>query len=419
MQWITATLAFAVTMLIFAMVTSALVESVHRLLALRTAGLKLLLGNVFDHAIRQHLAKVEMPALKAQLDPALDANWAAARNAFVELMTLNRATQPIVTTARTGWMQRITHLVDRFTERFFGITEVPVEVFTQKLADPRFLWKGGRPADNVITDMAQKYEAFGREATTYFESRARLLSVIVAIPVAWLFFVHPYKLAVVYTKNPEVARAVADQATKISADYEALQQRVADGAKAADAKATDAKASEAQAKEVKAAVERLSNNLKDAAKQSKELAAAGVPLGWPTASDEDLADCNPGPTADGAKTVFGGACRTTWWGITWIRPTLSGALWLTIGGLLIGLGAPFWARAVSALTSARSGSWQRFAEIVGTPAGGTTRAGAGAGAGAGTSVVAAGADSAPATPTRVSNRTFDVAHAAANLAKQP
>ncbi len=57
MQWITAALAFAVTMLIFAMVTSALVESIHRLLALRTTGLRLILENVFTKVVEPHLSK--------------------------------------------------------------------------------------------------------------------------------------------------------------------------------------------------------------------------------------------------------------------------------------------------------------------------------------------------------------------------
>lgn len=399
MQWITAMLAFAVTMLVFAMVTSALVECVHRVLAMRTAGLKLMLGNVFDHAIRKHLSGVAaLPeagnaadAKPAELNPVHNA--AAARNAFVEHIIQNRAMQAVPAATPTGWVggitRFITRFIDRFSERFFGVTDVPVEIFTQKLAGPQFAWAGGKPPATVITDIAQKYEAFGREATIYFESRARLLSVVLAIPVAWLFFVHPQKLAVVYTKNPEVARAVADQATKISAEYEALRERVAGDGKAAD---------------IKAAVERLQADLQDTAKRSKELAAAGIPLGWPSPGDH-VAACGAAPASHPTKAAFVGACELAVQGTTWTVPTLSGAIWLTVGGLLIGLGAPFWARTVSAMTAARTGSWQRFAEIVGMPVGATARAGTDAAVGT--------------TPSPVSNRTFEVAHAAANATKQP
>src|SRR5207248_8686113 len=41
-------------------------------------------------------------------------------------------------------------------------------------------------ADSVLKDVAQKFEAFGKEASVYFEGRARLLSVAVAIALAIL-----------------------------------------------------------------------------------------------------------------------------------------------------------------------------------------------------------------------------------------
>ena len=383
MQWITALLAFAVTMLVFAMVTSALVESIHRVLALRASGLRVLLGNVFDQAIRPHLAGVLAPtdaghtggAPAVRLDPATD----AARKAFVEHMIQNRATRPMPSATGAGWRRRLIQLIDRFTDRFFGVTHVPVEVFTQKLADARFDWKASGPSDDIVTDIAQKYEAFGQEASVYFESRARLLSVIVAIPVAWMFFVHPQKLAVVYTKNPEVAQAVADQAAKVSAEYEALRERISGTAAGAD---------------VKDAVERLRTELKDASRRSKELAAVGVPLGWP-APDDQVPACGASAPPEAGKINFVGACRYDPNGANLIVPTWSGAFWLTLGGLLIGLGAPFWARSVSAMTAARTGSWQRFAQIVGT-----------------SDATAASAPHAAAAPRSVSNRTFAVARAA-------
>jgi hypothetical protein len=366
MQWITAALAFAVTMLIFAMVTSALVESIHRLLALRTAGLRLMLENVFTKVIAPHLSKD------------------SSASAFATSMMENRATAATGASQSPKWLDPVLALIDRFTKRFFGITDIPVEVFTQKLADAKIEWKTGKPADGVITDIAQKYEAFGREASDYFQSRARLLSVVVAIPVAWGFFVHPYKLALVYTKNPEVARAVADQAVKISAEYEALRQRLAGG----DAKAVD----------IQKAVDTLKDDLKAAADRSKELAAAGVPLGWPPSGE--LAKCS---AADSKPSPDVWACTIDLFGKTRSVPNFWGAIWLTIGGLLIGLGAPFWAKTVSALTSARSGSWQRLAEIVGVPAGGGTSSGTGAQA---------------SPPMQVANRTFELSHAAAQTAKK-
>ena len=80
------------------------------------------------------------------------------------------------------------------------VTDMPVEVFTQKLADNRIVGNAAALTDEVIKDIAQKYEAFCAEVGAYFESRARLLSVLIAFAVAWFFYVHPYKLAVTYFK---------------------------------------------------------------------------------------------------------------------------------------------------------------------------------------------------------------------------
>ncbi len=385
MQWITAILAFAVTMLVFAMVTSTLVESIHRVLSLRTAGLKLMLANVFDYAVRPHLAGVVAASAAPPMakQTATDAgppiqSPEEARQAFVEHMTLNRATRHSPTTPRGRWIDRLTGLINWFTDRFFGVTSVPVEVFTQKLADPRFQWNDKQPTPEVITDIALKYESFGREASVYFESRARLLSVVVAIPVAWAFFVHPYKLAIVYTNNPEVASAVANQATEITKQVDALRQRVA---------------KDTGNNDTKTAVASVTAALEDAAKRAKELSTVGVPLGWPSIADR-VADCKTS-----SKVSEDSIVTVCWWlKNDWNIPTVFDAIWLTVGGLLIGLGAPFWARTVSALASARTGSWQRVAEIVGARQEGKPDPGA------------SQAVNAPAIP--VPNRTFDVAFAA-------
>ena len=45
MQWLTALLAFAVTMLIFAIIVSTFVEMIHRVMRHRSAGMKLMLEN--------------------------------------------------------------------------------------------------------------------------------------------------------------------------------------------------------------------------------------------------------------------------------------------------------------------------------------------------------------------------------------
>ena len=55
MQLIEAALAFAITMLALSLVVSSFVEIIHRVLSMREAGLKYVLGQMFDQVIKKHL----------------------------------------------------------------------------------------------------------------------------------------------------------------------------------------------------------------------------------------------------------------------------------------------------------------------------------------------------------------------------
>ena len=71
MQWLTATLAFATTMLFFAVVVSTLVEIYHRFVGLREKGLELMLQSLFERVVKPQLTS-------ARLDPNIDAKQFAA-----------------------------------------------------------------------------------------------------------------------------------------------------------------------------------------------------------------------------------------------------------------------------------------------------------------------------------------------------
>ena len=98
MQLIEAALAFAITMLALSLVVSSFVEIIHRIFSMREAGLKYMLGQIFD----QVLAKYVAPTIKAQLwaDTTIAAAAGTKRirelltgcaTAFVERMSANRA----------------------------------------------------------------------------------------------------------------------------------------------------------------------------------------------------------------------------------------------------------------------------------------------------------------------------------------
>jgi hypothetical protein len=361
MQWLTALLAFSVTMLVFAIITSTLVESVHRIWGMRSAGLQLMLENIYDKVVKPHIANPPLSAAE-----------------FAAIIMENRAMAERPGRAK-GWLRRTLGPWLHWMLDKENISDMPVEIFTQKLADHRIVQQADNFTAEVLADIGQKYEAFGREASIYFERRARLLSVLAAIPVAFLFFVHPYKIASVYVKNPEIAQAMANQAERVSDDYEALRARL----DAAQERAPGSVTKEA----FKQSLDDLKAAMEAARARSAELAAAGVPVGWP-GGDAVLAPCAARAIPpDAVQDV----CVFTIRGRVFRRPTLASAFWLLVGGLLIGLGAPFWARAVSSLVSARGVS-DRIAEIVG----GAGRAPA----------MRGGAGVAAPAPASVAERTF-------------
>ena len=332
MQWLTALLAFATTMLIFAVIVSTFVELLHRAFKLRGKGMQLMLENLYTRAIEPHLTNEQKEKMSA--------------GEFATIIMENRA---IARQDDGQQRSRIGTFFHRLIDSS-SMTDIPVEVFTQKLADSRIVGKAENFTGEVLQDIAQKYEAFGHEVGTYFGRRARVFSVGVAFVVVWLFYVHPYNLAVTYFKNPAIAQSVADKAADAHSDYrtliEKLQSVTGDGSVAGE-----------DATELRAAIEDLRQEISAAQITNKELAELGVPVGWP-GSDELIANCFDDAEPEGSITLeavpLSGFCRLSlpFFGAITL-PSISNFFWLIVGGLLVGLGAPFWAQAVSSLTATR------------------------------------------------------------------
>ena len=79
-------------------------------------------------------------------------------------------------------------------------------------------------ANVVLKDVAQKFEAFGKEASVYFEGRARLLSVVVAIALAFLAHVDAVDLFKTYLRDPNARAKVIEQSEAIAAQHTAAAE---------------------------------------------------------------------------------------------------------------------------------------------------------------------------------------------------
>jgi hypothetical protein len=80
--------------------------------------------------------------------------------------------------------------------------------------------------DLLLKDVVQKFDAFGLEASEYFESRARLLSVIVGFVVAMTLNVNAIALFDTFMRRPEVRNAVIERSDAVTGAYRQLQASV-------------------------------------------------------------------------------------------------------------------------------------------------------------------------------------------------
>ena len=337
MQALDAGLAFAITMLILAMVVTTLVETLHRLFGLREKGLAILLGNFYDRILFSRSGGV--------LQSADDAR-AHARRAFIEMMTINRGPvgkAPMTALNRhlsldstsedrkfLNWIwsgRRLGSLsLTAFMERLGG-SEYGAQLVTQAST------AGEKGIEWVLKDVAQKFDAFGAEASEYFESRARLLSVIVGFVLAFAINVNAIALFETFMKRPDVTQAVIARGESVTKSYENLQKQV---------ETLNASAQAASTEEARASVQKAAD---EAAAAVESLQSVGVPIGWNAQSLSEFR-----------------------------RSRAMSLLGLFLGGLLVGLGGPFWYKAIQALTGVRAftrrdkGSTESSAAATATPA---------------------------------------------------
>jgi hypothetical protein len=260
--------------------------------------------------------------------------------------------------------------------------------------------------DTVLTDVAQKFDGFGKDAASYFEGRARMMSVAVAIVLAFAAHVDAIDLFRTYLRDPNARAKVIEQSQAVTAQYKAAKEaadalkqiapkdNAGDAGKPAGPVANPADAGKEP--DPKAQVEQLRKDWQAAIGNVdatvKQYADLGIPLGWndarwanlkmsplfwtctqlesgdkewllgtlwktckadevdtgmdPKAKPQDAQNQKP---PEKTYTKY----RTVWLGWLMVPTALDAVLYLILGGLLIGLGSPFWYDAVTALTSIR------------------------------------------------------------------
>jgi hypothetical protein len=317
MAWIA---AFAVTMFMLSVIVSVMVETVHRFRGTRHEGLKQTIERLYEHSIAPRL----QPKDKAEV----------SAEEFANLILQNRSTAgtPENTVSMLAAIRRGTDRID----------SMPVEIFTQRLADLQF-----EPIDakarleDIVKDISAKYVTFGSEMSVAFERKSRRIAVVCALVLALAAYVHPLNLARVYLKNPELAEKIAAKGEEVGKRMEELESSLAE---LRNASKTDDGTQDENRKEIIASIETINTRL-------GELKAEGVPLGWPAAEA-----CITIPLVSNCSAAIGGVQITF--------PSVGNLIWLLFGGLLVGLGAPFWEKIITSLATTTALT-QKVASIVG------------------------------------------------------
>lgn len=188
MQIIEAALAFAVTMLVLSIVCSALVETIHRAFGMREAGYRKMLGELFDHVLTPYAQSESKEQFQARMSSFRCPLGVASSVKEPPKFTSPR--EKAYESVATLWRGR--GLSGQTTAAFMeklGTSPIGKDLVS-KVEDAAGTKMGNaedetkKAVDRTLQDVAQKFEAFGEEASAFFQRRARMLSIIVAIITA-------------------------------------------------------------------------------------------------------------------------------------------------------------------------------------------------------------------------------------------
>jgi hypothetical protein len=401
-------LAFAITMLALSLACSAFVELIHRIFKMRQAGFKYMLEQMFDQVLSKYFEQATKDGTLKAVKSAFVERMRANR---VPMGTPNATPADDAAKVKENTSRWIGVWGGR------ELTELSPVGFMERLGTMDIgttIKNAAGDLDAALKDIAQKFEALGKDAADYFEGRARLISVVVAVVFAFVVHADAVDLYTTFLRNPSTTASVIAQSEAITKQFAAAQDaaKTADDAKAAaDAKKlADGKqpSEDPQRPVTPDDGQKQFEDARDAAKAAKagaekmvkQFADLGVPLGW---TDQRLEVADPlvllwsckempaqswfswmtvlrtckqpdemtGTTAKDANTgtpatataAKGGTVpeapkktaylqyTNVWLGI----PKNLGVLfYLVLGGLLIGLGAPFWYNVVTTITNLRN-----------------------------------------------------------------
>lgn len=345
MHWLEAALAFALVMVALSTVVATITEMVLRAMNSRE--------NDLSFMIEQMGRQVIWPRLKQSMS---ETTLAALEKRFLDDMTRNPVTsffgasskpQPapgeeghfaaVFLSKAWEWLkgrfvarQATSMTILEFMERL-GTTEVGRAIAAES---------AGR-LDDVVNDLAQKYDRFCAATRDAFAARAHVLAAVIALPLAFLMNVDAIRVIDTLFTDSNVRAAVIAKEDKFLAEAKAaqtsLEAAIEELKKMKDAPSGSVPANPSPDGTLQRQAEEA---LKAMRRGAETLTGIGVPIGqsyYPYCRAPDGA-----ATRDPLCTKFEGKILE--------GPILGWALSTLLAWLLISLGTPFWSDAARGLS---------------------------------------------------------------------
>ena len=291
-----AALAFALTMLVVAMVVSQIVRLLRNTAKLRNAELQKMLTQYFDEEL-QPVIKRELNRLK---------------------MSINYDTV-VSKLAKTANNFKKSELFDK-TE-LATLIEVSTDELTERLKRSAFgqelLTELGDKAQAAFDELGRRYEVVGKKFTESFRKHSRYWASSIALVLALAVNIDSVHIMDSYIKNEGMRQVVIAQRDAFVEDYNVLIESL---------KKEEGKDSVTK--------EELEQAFNDSQKKLDVLTSVGFPIGWSYFPYSGL--------QDGKSKEFQHRNNLSGWGL-WFFGIL-----LTAG--LAGLGAPFWYDTVTGIS---------------------------------------------------------------------
>lgn len=335
MPMLEAVLALALTMLSLAMIATLLVETVHRVLSMRAKDFEKMLRQFYKSELRPFIrVRLGLPE-EGDLNDAQQQRVDAEAQEFIDEMKGNPLVQSKGILRIISWIQPfdIKPFENQTTENFFRLlakTKIGQEI------------KAGaeEEIDEFVDRFSHAYEAFGDAANHMFKRRARLVSFISGIVVAFSLNTNAITIFEKYLDDPEVravaiaqAKTISDKFEKQLVDQENAKNK---GTGKKDAGNEDA-GQEKDAKELAEQLNRSKESLQNFKDEIESLDDLGIKFGY----DNNVAPATYWKKSSGSTQQ--NEYLKWWYSFCWFVGVL-------VTGFLIGLGGPFWFNVVRKLT---------------------------------------------------------------------